>query len=120
MSDQDENEKIKAVQKVLGEPVFIYFSDEINRIRRNLLVISSIALAYKYSGTKVTEFMLFGVKFEHLSPSFVDTCLFFLLLYTFIHFFWQSVDAVQEWRIRITGTRLSYITGGTFGHAATD
>ncbi|MFN7754711.1 MAG: hypothetical protein ACK5O9_02560 [Holosporales bacterium] len=114
-----EDEKITAVQKILGEPVFIAFSDEVNRIRRNLLVITSIILTYKHSGTDITRFTLFGVDFEHLKPTFVDTCLFFLLLYAFIHFLWHSWDAVQEWRIRITGTkRLSHMT--TFGDAECD
>jgi hypothetical protein len=74
-----EDEKITAVQKILGEPVFIAFSDEVNRIRRNLLVITSIILTYKHSGTDITRFTLFGVDFEHLKPTFVDTCLFLLL-----------------------------------------
>lgn len=118
MSTEDKNRT--AVQKVLGEPVFIGFSDEVNRIRRNLLVIASIILTYKHSGTEITRFTVFGVDFEHLKPTFVDNCLFLLLLYAFIHFLLHSWDAVQEWRIRITGTRLSYITEGTWGHAAKD
>jgi hypothetical protein len=42
-----------------------------------------------------------------------------VLFYAFIHFLWHSWDAVQEWRIRITGTkRLSHMT--TFGDAECD
>ncbi len=113
-------EAIDKVEKALGEPVFIYFSDEVLRIRRNLIFIASITLAYKLSGAKIESFNPFGITFSKFAPSFVDEALFFLLLYSFIHFFWQSVDALQEWRIRITGTRLVFQTAARWGAAEAD
>ena len=103
-----------AVSKALGEPVFIYFSDEVHRSRRNLIILTFSALAYKLSGATIESFDPFGINFKNFEPEFIDKAFFIFLLYSFVHFFWQCIDAFQEWRIRITGTRLSHVTGAKF------
>ncbi len=116
LSEGDRNN----VEKVLKDPVFIYFSDDLLKIRRNLIILASITLAYKLSGAEIKSFNPFGITFTEFAPGFVDKALFFFLLYSFIHFFWQSSDALREWRIRVTGTRLAFQTAAMFGSSEAD
>ena len=103
---------LKAVQKVLGEPVFVSFTDEAMRVRRNLLILAYIAAAYKLSGLQITSFRPLGIEFDSYPQTTIDTVMFVLILYNFINFFWISCDALQEMRIRLTGTRLMFVTTG--------
>lgn len=70
-----DEEKRKAVEKVLGEPIFDDFSDNTLKIRRNLLVVA----------------------------------------YLVVHFGWNSITHFQQWRLRVTGTRLAFKTGRSPG-----
>ncbi len=94
--DKMTEEDIKKVEKQLGEPVFISFTDEVHRARRNLIILTFVTLAYKISGAKITSFAPLGIHFDNFQPDFVDTAFFIFTLYSFIHFFWLSLDALQE------------------------
>lgn len=103
-------DKKKKAEKALGEPVFIYFSDEVHRTRRNLVILTFIALAYKLSGAQIDSFHPLGIQFKNHNPDFIDQAFFAFLLYSLVHFLWQSIDALQEWKLRLTGTRLVHVT----------
>ena len=101
---QTDEEKEKAIEKILGEPVFISFTDETNHIRRNLLVFVFIALVYKLSKAEIDKISPFGIDLMNIDQNVLNIGFFCIVLYHSIHFLWQSFDALQEWRIRLTGT----------------
>tara|TARA_R110001592_G_scaffold88051_4_gene259511 strand:- start:2079 stop:2873 length:795 start_codon:yes stop_codon:yes gene_type:complete len=103
------------VQRVLGEPLIQEYSENSLRIRRNLLIISVIAIVYGWGELKVApDSSLFGVKFESVDPIEITWLITGLLTYHLVHFVWSSISHIQAWRIRITGTKLAFITAGTF------
>lgn len=113
MSEKSKSEDWEKVEKVLGEPIFDDFPENTLRIRRNLLIVSFLTLAYKLNDLSISaDSSLLGVKFDGLTNDVVEQTLFWLILYHLIHFAWNSVVHLQHWRLRITGTRLSYTTAG--------
>ena len=40
--------------------------------------------------------------------------MFYLGVYFLIHFLWCSIDHIQEWRLRVTGTRVAFITAASY------
>ena len=99
-----EAEREEAIEEILQKPVFITFTDETSRIRRNSLIFITIALIYKQAGGSIESIAPFGIMFDiTTNRRFVDIVLFCLVLYHGLHFLWQSWDAVQEWRVRLTG-----------------
>ena len=106
-----EYKDIQEAEEVLGKPVFIGFNEETYRARRNLIIIAFIALIYSLSGAKIGNFHPLGIQFKDFNPSYIDIFFLGATFYSFIHFLWLSVDAVQEWRIRLTGTKLAFQTG---------
>jgi hypothetical protein len=110
----------KSLDKELGEPLFVSFNDETNKARRNLVALSFVGIAYKISGAQITAFSPLGLTIGDFRANFIDQAFFVFIIYSFIHFFWLSLDAFHEWRVRITGTRLAYVTTAIFAHEHAD
>jgi len=109
----EDTEGWQKVERILGEPVFEEFSDNTLKIRRNLMIIATLVLAYKLNSLTIDpESALFGVKFINVTNSVIDQTFFWLVTYHLIHFSWNCTTHIQAWRIRITGTRLAHTTGG--------
>jgi hypothetical protein len=105
MTNNQAEKDLKAVEEILTKPVFIGFSEETIRVRRNLLTIAFFVVIYQLSELKVNEFSFLGAKFANApSKEFLDITLLCLIIYHLIHFLWQSIDAYQQCRIRMTGT----------------
>ena len=118
--DADEQRR-KEVEKVLGEPVFIEFTEPTATARRNLLFASCIAIAFWYWGLKLSSTpSLVGFQLENLSPRAFTWCLFWSTLYLEGHFLWLSWDGLQEWRLRQSGRRVAFQTGSSWGNADAD
>ena len=115
------HKKISKIEKVLKEPVFIQFTDETINIRRNLIITSFVTLIYKLSDL-ITTFTPLGITIDKNSSSSndLDTIFCCIVVYHFIHFFWQSWDTLKESAIRATGTRLFHITTGEFADNRAD
>lgn len=108
-------EKISAVQKVLGEPVFAEFDPKSQKIRTTLFLASVIGIAYIIGGLAIQEGSTFlGLKFDGLDDALFQYFLFGTILYLGIHFLWSSIDSLLEWRIRVTGTRVAFITAAFY------
>lgn len=109
------------VYKVLGEPVFGDLPENALKVRRNLLIVSFVSIFFALGDLKVSpDADFFGVKLSGISPGFVLLSLFLFNAYFLIHFLWYSVESFMEWRIRLTGTRLAFITSGTFASELCD
>lgn len=110
------DEERKAVEKAIGEPFMEDFSDKIVRIRRNLLFVASLALVFKVGGLGIAvDSSLFGVKLTGLTNEKIETLLLLLLTYLFVSFAWNSLSHFHEWRLRLTGSKVAFITGARWG-----
>ena len=103
------------VEKALGEPVFPAFSDYVRKLRANLVFVSFISISLIFGDLEIDPTSsILGLKFKNLSSDSLMYGLLILNGYMLVHFLWCSVDTFQEWSIRVTGTRLSFITTARF------
>jgi len=115
MAVSDNIEELEKVEKILGKPIFISFTEDSLKMRRNLLIVGSVSLVYKINCLVISKDATFlGIKFEKLNNAIVDQALFWLLIYLLIHFVWNGISQLQEWRNRITGTLLAHQTGASW------
>ncbi len=106
---------VAKVQKVLGEPVLCEFSDKTWRIRTNLILVSVISLVVVLANLHIEAgSTVFGLKFAGLTDVVVRVSLFGITIYLLVHFLWGAFDNFLEWRLRISGTKVAFITAGTF------
>lgn len=122
----DEEEKLKerrrlAVEKVLKTPVFVALTDQAEKVRRNLLVLSLISIFSVLWDIQLdSTASIFGFTFEGLTPEKVLLGLTLITGFSLANFLWLSADSFVEWRLRITGTRLTLVTTGRFSSADGD
>ncbi len=108
-------DKLEAVEQVLGKPVAAEFSDDALKVRRNLLVASFVSIVSVVGGVHVDPgSTVFGLKFSGLTPGLINCGLLIITSYLVLHFGWYFFDSLLEWRLRVTGTRLAFITAGTY------
>ena len=111
----DPERSAEAVEKALGKPVSAELSENGLKVRRNLLVLSLVSIVVVIGGVQLDPTSTIpGFKFIGLTHSLVRIGLFLTTSYLFLHFLWYAFDSFFEWRIRITGTRLAFITGARF------
>lgn len=101
-----DDEKLKAIAKVLGEPVAISLDSELAKTRLRLLVVSSLSLAIVYFDLHIgAHSTILGLRIENLSDEVVRTILTVALVYLYAHFLWGAMDGLREWKLRLTGLR---------------
>jgi hypothetical protein len=109
------------IAKVLGEPVGFDISETAAKLRRNLLLVSMLVMVLIIGQIEAgSDFSVFGVKLTGVTPFKLMVGLSIVLGYTFIHFVWCCYEAYSEWCIRITGTKLSFVTGAKLGATGAD
>lgn len=92
------------LKKHLVAPFIPEFSEYVQKLRRNSMAISSIALVMYYSDVSITSsFSVAGFQINGLTDALVKTLLLILSSFWLLHFAWCSVDYFMEWRIRLTG-----------------
>jgi hypothetical protein len=96
--------KTEHLLNVLGNPFLDEFSDNLLRIRRNLLAISSFSLVLVISDVKIEGGSFLGLNVEGLTADLIKNILFFFLLYNLAHFYFQSYDYLLKWRLRLTAS----------------
>ena len=110
---QADEKSIKAVEKSLGEPAFIEFQENTWKIRTNLLLASVIAVAVVFGDLNIeSDSTILGLKFRGLSDAILTNGLIAMTVYLLAHFIWSSFDSLLEWRLRVTGTRVAFVTTG--------
>lgn len=112
---------VKEVQKVLGEPFWYEFQDSVIKIRRNLLITSIVTIAVFLGDLHIDPgSTIFGLKFTGLTDDFVKIGLSLITIYFFVHFLWCGIDSFFEWRARVTGTKVAFVTTGRFAGKGAD
>lgn len=115
MTEDAEDKKLKAVEEALGKPVAPELSENGWKIRTNLIVTSVIAIAVVLADLHIDSgSSVLGLKFSGFSDAVLRTGLLLILAYLSIHYLWTTFDNFLEWRLRVTGTRLSFVTTGKF------
>jgi hypothetical protein len=110
-----------ATEKVLGEPVFIYLSDYARRVKNSLVFCSILGIGLSFSNISVSDdSSIFGIRLENLTHAHIQILLLVLIVYFCFHYAWVVVDNFIEWRLRITGTKTTFVTGGTIGSNQAD
>lgn len=106
---------VDAVNKILGEPIDSGFSETAMRVRRNLLVFSFISIFLVIGKVQIDpQSTIFGLKFIGLSDSMLKNGLLLATLYLYVHFLWYTIDSFIGWRVRVTGTKLAFLTGAKY------
>lgn len=112
---------VEEVSKVLGEPVGFDISEIASKLRRNLLLVSIVVITLIVGEIKPgADFSVFGITLTGVTPFKLMIGLAVVLAYHFVHFSWYCYELYSEWSIRITGTRLSFVTGGKFASEGAD
>ncbi|MES2879179.1 MAG: hypothetical protein V4713_12215 [Pseudomonadota bacterium] len=97
------------VDKLLGAPVFMEFTENVRKMRAQLLVFSTIAIAVVWMGVKIKpDTPVFGITFEGLTENKILLGLLIVITYQFVHFVWTAFDSFLEWRVRTTGARIAF------------
>lgn len=106
---------VKAVEAVLGDPAFPEFNEKTWKIRTNLIIASVISIGLVLGGLNIEQgSTVLGLRFTGLTDEIIRLWLFLITAYLAFHFLWNSVDEFLTWRLRITGTRVAFITTGMF------
>ncbi|WP_444888100.1 hypothetical protein [Microbulbifer sp. JMSA008] len=109
MSDNSER-----ISKVFQEPVLVELQDSVKKIRSNVVLVSFISLFMTLGGVKIDpKSTFFGLKFTGLSNDLIYTGLLIIIFYFLAHFLWSIYEALQEWEVRVTGTKGAYGARGT-------
>lgn len=120
-SSSHDEDNLKAVEKVLGDPAFAEFSPNTWKIRTYLIIASVISIAVVFADLHIDPgSTVLGLKFHGLSDTVLTNGLFGVTLYLLLHFLWSAVDTLLEWRLRITGTKVAFATTGIFASEHAD
>ena len=110
-----------AVAKVLGEPFMLEFTEPVRKMRTHLMIGSAVGLAFVFMGLKVSQSnTVLGLQFEGLTEKKMLLGLVLFNAYLLIHFLWSSADSFLEWRVRLTGARVTHQTGTMWSHESAD
>lgn len=114
-------DNLEAVEKALGNPVAGDLPENALKVRRNLLVFGVISVFITLGGVKLdpTSSVL-GFKFSGVSEALITNALLAANVYFLLHFIWYAFEGILEWRLRVTGTRLAFLTGSRFGSEHAD
>lgn len=96
----------KDLKKVIDEPIFLGYTDNVKKTRNILLVFSFISLFLIFGKLTInSSSTILGLKFDGLDTKIIYIGLLILISFSFINFIWSSYDAFQEWQIRQSGAK---------------
>jgi fatty acid desaturase len=121
MWSKPEEKDLEAVQKVLGEPVAVGLTDRAWRARTQLLSVSLLAIGIIGFKLRINpEATVFGFSLTGLTDHAVRGALAIAIVYLALHFMWIAWESFAEWRLRLTGTRVAFVTTGRFANSESD
>lgn len=112
---QSPENTLQAVEKILGEPALPELPENVWKIRNNLILAALISIAVVFGELHIEpDSQILGLKFKGLTDQVLTNGLLAIVSYLLVHFLWASLDALVEWRLRVTGTRVAFVTTGRF------
>ncbi|MFK3794782.1 hypothetical protein [Pseudomonas sp. NPDC088444] len=112
-----DEERSKALAKVMGEPIGFDISEPALKVKNLLLGVSIVLLCMVVGGVSVGKTVSFlGISLEGITANKMVSGLLVAVGWVTVHYFWYSIESFREWRLRITGLRVAYSIGpATFG-----
>lgn len=99
----------QSFNKIINEPIHIFFSEDAIKVKKTLLILSFITLLLTIGNLSIdSTSSLLGLKFNGLSSDLIYIGLLILIIYNFINFVWNSINALLEWEIRQTGCKNAF------------
>jgi len=118
---EDKEERHRKIELALGEPFFEDFSENTFKIRRNLIAAATISIIYKKFNLIISPDSSFlGVKLDGLTPQIVENISIIIVSYLLVHFIVCTSSHFWEWRLRLSGMRVRYLTSSQFEGEDTD
>jgi hypothetical protein len=104
------------VEEVLGAPINPELSEYAQKLRRNLLAFGAVYIFCWINGVEIDrESSFFGIKLIGLNAQQFSVGTMIVNAYLLVHFGWYAWEAVLEWRVRVTGTRVAFQTSSSYG-----
>ena len=116
--EKEELTELERIEKVMREPLPIESTDQEERIRRNLLIGTSIAFVLICLNLELSEQSEFlGLKFTNLNQSTLYYPLLAFITYEWLNYGWIVLNKFGYWRVRLTGITTQEYRGssGFFG-----
>lgn len=109
MGERELERKYDVMEAVLGKPAGFDISEAAAKIRRNLILVSSVILALVFGGVESKpDFIIFGVSLVGVTSVKLMLGLFLVLIYTVLHYAWYVYELYSEWSVRLTGTNFAF------------
>lgn len=118
----DRREKeLAAVAEALGKPAGFDISDPAVRVRKSLMAASVALLCLVIAKIEPSDaFTIFGVAFKGVTAEKIVIGAMIVLTYSLLHFIFYIVELLGEYRVRATGARVAFKTGGLLGSEYVD
>lgn len=117
----DKEKKQKALERVLGEPIGFAISEAASKARKGLILVSFVVLVLVLGEVSASEKVsILGLELAGITSEKLLLGLLAVLIYSLVNYIWLAVEVLGEWVIRITGTRVGFITAGTFADEDSD
>jgi hypothetical protein len=106
------DEKVKQIEQIMGDPMAIEPTEYEERIRRNLLIISCLSImVWWFGATPSGHLEIWGLSFEHLDIRALSIVALSITGYQLVHYGWVVWNKLAYWRVRLTGVRLQVVRG---------
>ena len=107
---------MRRVETSLGSPVFIGSDERTDKVRGHLIFAAAISLFVTVADLHFGSGSSFlGLEITGLTDHVAYIALLVFVGYQLVHYVWCAWDAFLEWRLRITGTRVAFMTGVRLG-----
>ncbi|WP_419783436.1 hypothetical protein [Maridesulfovibrio sp.] len=87
----------------LNDVPFVELPLQAQKVRRNLLTISTVSIIITIFGGLVDIPSFQGFKFNNLTPYKIELCLLLSTLYFMLYFGWLAHSTVAQWKLRRGG-----------------
>lgn len=114
-------DKEKLIELIMKEPSPLEATEYEEKIRRNLLISSMIAIMSLFFGITPTEQVeIWGLKFQNVTMNSIYVVLLTIITYELGHYCWIVFNKFAYWRIRLTGSKLGTYRGSAGGFGSDD
>ncbi|MFM4702003.1 hypothetical protein [Aeromonas bivalvium] len=114
-------DKEKLIELIMKEPSPLEATEYEEKIRRNLLISSMIAIMSLFLGITPTEQVeIWGLKFQNVTMNSIYVVLLAIIIYELGHYCWIVFNKFSYWRVRLTGSKLGTYRGSAGGFGSDD
>lgn len=102
----------QCLEKIMGEPVGFATTEQAEKLKRNLMLVSFVILVMVFGGINPSDSVtIFSLKLGGLTSHKIMIGTLIILTYTYVHYLSVCYEVWGEWVVRVTGARVAYVTG---------